>query len=105
MTKAALGAKRKCLECGTSFFDLQRTPILCPRCKTTFVPPPPPPLPVYKRKTQIPLESPTAAEPEALVENDPEVEANEDEEAAIEDDLEPAEPDEDPNDDVLPLNE
>ncbi|CAN2534232.1 hypothetical+protein [Methylocapsa aurea] len=36
MAKAELGTKRRCLNCATSFFDLDRTPILCPKCGAAF---------------------------------------------------------------------
>jgi uncharacterized protein (TIGR02300 family) len=39
-TKAARGLKRTCQnsECGSNFYDLNRDPIVCPMCKTKFVP-------------------------------------------------------------------
>ena len=36
MAKAELGAKRRCLSCGAAFFDLNREPIVCPKCNTDF---------------------------------------------------------------------
>jgi uncharacterized protein (TIGR02300 family) len=36
VAKAELGTKRRCLNCATSFFDLDRTPILCPKCGAAF---------------------------------------------------------------------
>ena len=36
MTKAELGVKRRCLTCSTAFFDLNRAPIVCPKCKDVF---------------------------------------------------------------------
>ncbi len=36
MTKAELGGKRRCLSCNTAFFDLNRTPIVCPKCAEVF---------------------------------------------------------------------
>ena len=36
MAKAELGAKRRCLSCGAAFFDLNREPIVCPKCTTVF---------------------------------------------------------------------
>jgi uncharacterized protein (TIGR02300 family) len=38
MTKAELGTKRMCARCGARFYDLLRTPIICPKCDTVFVP-------------------------------------------------------------------
>ncbi len=36
MVKPELGAKRQCQNCGTKFFDLNRDPIVCPKCATVF---------------------------------------------------------------------
>jgi uncharacterized protein (TIGR02300 family) len=36
VAKAELGAKRRCLNCGAAFFDLNRDPIVCPKCATVF---------------------------------------------------------------------
>ncbi|TLG73707.1 TIGR02300 family protein [Methylocystis sp. B8] len=37
MVKAELGAKRRCLQCETLFFDLNRAPPACPKCQAIFV--------------------------------------------------------------------
>ncbi len=37
MAKAELGAKRRCLQCETLFFDLNRAPPVCPKCQAVFV--------------------------------------------------------------------
>lgn len=34
--KAELGEKRRCLTCSAPFFDLNRTPIVCPKCAAVF---------------------------------------------------------------------
>ncbi|WP_296994328.1 FYDLN acid domain-containing protein, partial [Thalassospira sp. UBA1131] len=31
---SARGKKRHCLACGTKYYDLNRTPVVCPKCKT-----------------------------------------------------------------------
>ena len=36
MAKADLGTKRHCPNCGAKYYDLNRNPILCPRCGTPF---------------------------------------------------------------------
>lgn len=36
MAKPELGAKRQCLSCATKFYDLNRDPILCPKCGAVF---------------------------------------------------------------------
>ena len=38
MAKPELGTKRHCQSCATKFYDLQKDPILCPKCGTVFVP-------------------------------------------------------------------
>ena len=37
MAKPELGGKRQCHNCATKFFDLNRDPIVCPKCGTVFV--------------------------------------------------------------------
>ena len=34
MAKPELGNKHQCQHCGTKFFDLNRTPVVCPKCGT-----------------------------------------------------------------------
>lgn len=36
MSKAALGQKRVCISCAAKFYDLNKTPILCPKCGTVY---------------------------------------------------------------------
>ena len=36
MAKPELGAKRQCQACAAKFFDLNRDPIVCPKCGTIF---------------------------------------------------------------------
>jgi len=36
VAKPELGMKRQCLSCGTKFYDLNRSPILCPKCGAHF---------------------------------------------------------------------
>jgi uncharacterized protein (TIGR02300 family) len=43
MTKPELGTKRACTECGARYYDLNMTPITCPKCGA--------PLPVVETKT------------------------------------------------------
>ncbi len=38
MAKAQLGTKRVCAECGTKFYDMEKDPIVCPKCNTVFQP-------------------------------------------------------------------
>ena len=36
MAKPELGTKRLCPNCGTKYYDLNRDPILCPKCGAAF---------------------------------------------------------------------
>ena len=36
MAKPEWGVKRACQSCGARFYDLRRTPIICPKCKSVF---------------------------------------------------------------------
>jgi uncharacterized protein (TIGR02300 family) len=38
VAKPDLGTKRLCSGCGAKFYDLNKTPIVCPKCETVFVP-------------------------------------------------------------------
>lgn len=36
LSKPEWGTKRLCRSCGCRFYDLRRTPVVCPRCDATF---------------------------------------------------------------------
>lgn len=36
MAKPELGSKRQCQNCGAKFYDLNKDPIVCPKCGTVF---------------------------------------------------------------------
>ena len=38
MAKPELGTKRQCQSCASKFYDLQKDPILCPKCGTVYQP-------------------------------------------------------------------
>jgi len=38
LSKPELGTKRDCPSCGAKFYDLNRNPVVCPKCKHEFVP-------------------------------------------------------------------
>lgn len=38
MAKPEWGAKRICHSCGTRYYDMQRDPVICPKCGTEFDP-------------------------------------------------------------------
>ncbi|SDH12030.1 FYDLN acid domain-containing protein [Roseospirillum parvum] len=40
MSKAELGVKRQCLSCAAKFYDLNKDPIVCPKCDAVFEPAP-----------------------------------------------------------------
>ncbi len=42
MAKPELGTKRLCAGCGAKFYDLNKTPIVCPKCATVYEVAPPP---------------------------------------------------------------
>jgi len=38
LSKPELGTKRDCPSCGAKFYDLNKNPAVCPKCKHEFVP-------------------------------------------------------------------
>ncbi|MGQ0444303.1 MAG: TIGR02300 family protein [Beijerinckiaceae bacterium] len=36
MAKPELGNKRQCQDCGARFFDLNKSPVTCPKCRAIF---------------------------------------------------------------------
>ena len=40
MEKSEWGTKRECLNCGARYYDLQRDPIICPKCESAYEPEP-----------------------------------------------------------------
>jgi uncharacterized protein (TIGR02300 family) len=38
MAQSDRGTKRRCGHCGAPFYDLDRRPIICPKCSQEFVP-------------------------------------------------------------------
>jgi uncharacterized protein (TIGR02300 family) len=38
VAKPELGTKRLCASCGAKFYDLNKDPIVCPKCETVFHP-------------------------------------------------------------------
>jgi uncharacterized protein (TIGR02300 family) len=36
VTKPELGNKHQCQQCGTKFFDFNKSPIICPKCGSVF---------------------------------------------------------------------
>ena len=88
MSKPARGIKRVCQSCGTRFYDLGRTPIVCPSCQAVYQVTQPTsrrgeraPVPEVREKVEPEVET-VALEPETISLEEVE-EAGED--AAIED--------------------
>jgi uncharacterized protein (TIGR02300 family) len=42
VAKPELGTKRLCASCGAKFYDLSKSPIICPKCQTVYEVAPPP---------------------------------------------------------------
>jgi uncharacterized protein (TIGR02300 family) len=61
LAKPDLGTKRQCANCGAKFYDLSKTPIVCPKCETVFVAAPP-----SARARQEAPRAAVAAEPEVV---------------------------------------
>jgi uncharacterized protein (TIGR02300 family) len=64
LAKPDLGTKRLCGNCGAKFYDLSKTPIVCPKCETVFVV-----APVSSRarpETAAAARAPVAQEPEVV---------------------------------------
>jgi uncharacterized protein (TIGR02300 family) len=89
MANPELGIKRHCLSCGARFYDLKKSPIVCPKCSTTFEPDA-----VFKTKKsrsasviEAPIDDRRIIDPESLLETDLDVDLGVDAEddALIED--------------------
>jgi uncharacterized protein (TIGR02300 family) len=72
MSKPARGIKRVCQSCGTRFYDLGRTPIVCPSCQAVYQVTQPTsrrgeraPAPEVREKVEPEVE-PVALEPETI---------------------------------------
>ena len=66
MSKPARGTKRVCPSCGARFYDLNRTPIVCPVCQYTYqMAPLPPPSPSRRWRRAQPVETRKVEEQEA----------------------------------------
>ncbi len=80
MAKPELGTKRLCANCGAKFYDLSKTPIVCPKCETVFVVPVATsrPRPEAARAAPVPVPEAASVAPET---NDAEFVSLEDAEA------------------------
>ena len=74
MSKPARGTKRVCPSCGARFYDLNRTPIVCPVCQSICqVTPPPPPSRRWQRAQPAETRKVEEQEAEAPVLKGPEI--------------------------------
>ncbi len=74
MVKPEWGAKRVCHSCGAAFYDMLRSPILCPKCGAEYDPEA---ILKSRRSRAAPVEEKVAAKAVAII-DDTEVEALED---------------------------
>jgi uncharacterized protein (TIGR02300 family) len=88
--KPEWGTKRTCLSCGAKFYDMMRSPIVCPKCETVFVVESKP-----RRARAAPVEKPVP-KPKPVVDETEELEVE---------DVEEVEDDEDADDALLPDDE
>jgi uncharacterized protein (TIGR02300 family) len=63
MAKAEWGAKRRCLSCSAAFYDLNKSPIICPKCGTEFNPE----VPMKSSRRPAKVEEPKKVVPKAPV--------------------------------------
>lgn len=68
VAKEDLGTKRLCPNCGARYYDMNKTPAVCPKCGTVFevVASKPRPQPAPKAPVETPKEEPPAAAPEVI---------------------------------------
>jgi uncharacterized protein (TIGR02300 family) len=94
MSKLARGTKRVCPSCGARFYDLNRTPIVCPVCQYIYqMTPPPPPSRRWQRAQRVEtkkVEEPIEEDQEIvdLGDDGAEIPARDDENALLEEEEE-----------------
>lgn len=98
MTKSEWGTKRSCLSCGAAFYDLKKSPIVCPKCGEKYDPQPllkprrsgptTKPAPVVAKKAPVEDEEVDGVDlddPDVVLESDDDDLDNDDDETLIED--------------------
>lgn len=80
MAKADWGTKRQCASCGAPFYDLNKQPILCPKCGAEFHPEQ-----LLKPRRTRPDEKPVVPKPAPIPKEEPAAEEETAEEELIED--------------------
>jgi len=84
LSKPELGTKRDCPSCGAKFYDLNKNPVVCPKCKHEYVPDT-----GAKAKRAKPVEKPKEKPLKRVVVDDGDtvsLDAMRDEELAVDDD-------------------
>ncbi len=72
MSKPARGSKRVCPSCGARFYDLNRSPIVCPVCQAVYQVTPPAPsrreraAPVAAKVVETEVDAPVRGGPEVI---------------------------------------
>lgn len=97
MAKPELGLKRVCVSCNTRFYDLLRSPVICPKCGTEQ---PAEVLRPRKPGGNVVDERPKKAETPELEDAEVEVESTEDADAAVIEDTTDLEEGDDLADDI-----
>ena len=99
MAKPELGTKRVCVSCGAKFYDLTKTPAVCPKCGTEQPPEVPRAAPIRRSPNRgRMMKAPAPAAREADDDAAPVLDADEDEaETEVDEDAEAAEDDEEPD--------
>ncbi len=80
MAKPEWGVKRVCQSCAAKFYDLNRSPITCPKCAATFDPEA-----LLKSRRSRPAPAAKATKPKATVSTNPPAERSQDDDAALDD--------------------
>src|SRR6187399_1609585 len=70
VTKPELGTKRLCAGCNAKFYDLLKSPIVCPMCEAVFVIPKPAPLRPRRGFEPIAQLMPVVAAPAIVAKDD-----------------------------------
>jgi uncharacterized protein (TIGR02300 family) len=71
VTKPVLGTKRLCAGCNAKFYDLLKSPIVCPMCEAVFVVPKPVPPRSRRGAEAVPAAMPVVAAPALAAKNAP----------------------------------
>lgn len=76
MAKPELGTKRLCAGCGAKFYDLNKSPIICPKCQTVYEVVTPRSRSDARAATPAQEEAPEAAEVETVSLEEADAESN-----------------------------